>query len=376
MLRRQFLATTVASLSPGKTLRVAIIGHTGLGGYGHDWEYTFDTVPGTSIVAAADADEAGRTSKWARLGTEHVYTDYHEMISREKPDVVGIFPRAAGERLPMFTAAAAGGAHVLMEKPFAPTLPVADSMLALARKHHMKVQVGHTARLMPVTVAARRMLEQGAIGQLLEIRSRGKEDRRAGGEDMMVLGTHVFDLMRYFAGDPRWVFAQVTDRGRDISRHSARQASEPVGPVAGDNVAAMFGFDRGVHGYFGSAANDVPTGKRFGVTLYGSRGLMFVPLTNVPSEAPYLLVSASWVGDGWKRIEAPAEATLRTRLDVNRLMAADLVQSIRSNTEPACGAADGHWTNEMLTGIYQSHLMEKRLAFPLQDRSDPFAAPA
>ena len=53
-----------------------------------------------------------------------------------------------------------------------------------------------------MTRIAGAMLREGRLGQLLEIRARGKEDTRAGGEDLIVLGTHCFDLMRYFAGDP------------------------------------------------------------------------------------------------------------------------------------------------------------------------------
>src|SRR4029077_19660287 len=103
------------------------------------------------------------------------------------------------------------------------------------------------------------------LGTLMEMRARGKEDKRAGGEDLMVLGTHTFDLMRYFAGDPQWVFAHVTDRTREVTQEMGRDASEPVGKIAGDNIAAMFGFPAGVHGYFASGGSDVLAGRRLGV---------------------------------------------------------------------------------------------------------------
>jgi len=89
---------------------------------------------------------------------------------------------------------------------------------------------------------------------------------------MAVLGPHLFDLMRLFAGDPRWVFSSVTQDGRDIGSGEVRKPTEPVGPVAGNQIAAMFGFDHGVQGYFGSKISDVQNGSRFGLTLYGSKG--------------------------------------------------------------------------------------------------------
>ena len=122
----------------------------------------------------------------------------------------------------------------------------------------------------------------GAIGKLLEVRARGKEDKRAGGEDLMVLGTHCFDMMRFLIGDPEWVFAHVTDQGHEVGRGSGRRATEPVGTIAGDDISAMFAFAGGVSGYFGSKANDVTSGSRFGVTFYGSHGAIWMPLGNVP----------------------------------------------------------------------------------------------
>jgi hypothetical protein len=39
------------------------------------------------------------------------------------------------------------------------------------------------------------MIEAGQLGDILELRGRGKEDARGGGQDLMVLGTHIMDLM-------------------------------------------------------------------------------------------------------------------------------------------------------------------------------------
>ena len=44
--------------------RVAIIGETGNGGYGHHFDQAFVSVAGAEIVALADPDEAGRENIW------------------------------------------------------------------------------------------------------------------------------------------------------------------------------------------------------------------------------------------------------------------------------------------------------------------------
>jgi len=40
----------------------------------------------------------------------------------------------------------------------------------------------------------------GKLGDILWLHGQGKEERR-GGEDLMVIGTHIMDLMCFFAGD-------------------------------------------------------------------------------------------------------------------------------------------------------------------------------
>ncbi len=374
--RRLFAQTAAAALlraqaGRGRHYRAAIIGHTGRGNYGHEWDRAFRSLASVEVVAVADPDDKGRLAAKARSQAARDYRDYREMLAKEKPDLVAICPRWPDQRVEMVTAAAEAGAHILIEKPLAKSVEDAGRIVALAEKHKIKIQVGHTARPHPITLQVRAMLRDGAIGELIEIRSRGKEDRRAGGEDLMVLGTHCFDLLRFFAGDPEWVFAHVTTGGREVRRGDAREGTEPVGLVAGDRIAAMFSFARGVAGYFGSAASDVRSGTRFGVTLCGSKGLIFLPLSNVPSGPAMILRAPSWSMERgtecWQAVEPPPEGRRREREAANAMMVADLLDAIENHREPVCGARDGLWTIEMVAGVYLSQITGGRVAFPLRD---------
>jgi predicted dehydrogenase len=372
MNRRLFLQAASAGLlqasaARGKQYRIVLIGDTAHGNYGHDWDLAWKTSPKAEVVAVADPDESGRRRAMARSGAARGYGDYREMLVKEKPDIVTICTRWPDHRVPMLTAAAEAGANVLTEKPFARTLEEADTMLALAERSGIKVQVGHPYRAMPIMARVRQLLRDGELGNLMEIRARGKEDRRAGGEDLMVLGTHYLDLMRYFAGDPKWVFAEVTEHGKPV--RVGRRASEPVGLVAGDDVAAMFSFGMGAHGYLASKATDVQTGKRFGFTLYGSKGVIHLPSGGTPR----LLRSEAWIGGenptAWETIESGEKAD--THEQTSSRMAADLLDAIEQKREPICSARDGLWTVEMVTGIYQSSFSGKQISFPLVDRRSP-----
>ena len=64
---------------------------------------------------------------------------------------------------------------------------------------------------------------------------------------MIVLGSHVFDLMRLYAGDAVFCTARVLHQGREFTRSDARKVKEQIGPVGGDEVCAQFAFANGVN---------------------------------------------------------------------------------------------------------------------------------
>jgi predicted dehydrogenase len=379
MKRRIFLMAAAAGsparpqYTPRRKYRAVIIGDTGRGNYGHGWEMMWAQLPQVEVAAVADPDQAAGEKVRQRSGAKKLYRDYREMIAREKPDIVTIGPRWCDQRFAMIQAATDAGAHIVVEKPLAASLPEADRIVAMIERKGVKCAVGHTARVMSVTSRVRDMLGAGELGSLQELRGRGKEDKRAGGEDLIVLGTHVFDLMRYYAGDPEWIIAHVTQGSGELRRDMMHQASEPVGQVGGDQIAAMFLFPNGVHGYFGSKPSDAVTGRRFGLTLAGSKAWTFVPLNSVPSDEPYVLRSAAWVpesGETWERVNYAAGSKPKTRELTNHLTAVDLLEAIEKDRPPACSARDGLWTIEMVAGIYASQLAgNAKVTFPLQHRT-------
>ncbi|MFV1994535.1 MAG: gfo/Idh/MocA family oxidoreductase, partial [Verrucomicrobiales bacterium] len=70
----------------------------------------------------------------------------------------------------------------------------------------------------PVLQIIDALTAEGGIGKLLEIRGRGKGDRRGGGEDLWVLGTHVMNLMAYFGGTPKSCSAVMLQDGRRVTK--------------------------------------------------------------------------------------------------------------------------------------------------------------
>ncbi len=386
MNRRSFLHASLAGLAAmawakQKRYRIGVIGDTGHGNYGHGLDTVWRAFDCTEVVAVADPDGEGRAKAKERSGARRDYRDYREMLAKEKPDIVAIGPRWLDQRVAMTTAAANAGCHIFHEKPFARSLTDADQMVEAVERNKVKVQMAHQMRTSPFVSRVKEMIEAGEIGMIQEVRGRGKEDRRAGGEDLMVLGSHICDMMRHFLGDPQWVFAHVTDDGTEIDRRHVREAAEPIGPVAGNQIAAVFGFDRGIHAYFGSKANDQTHPNRFGIWFYGSKGVIFLPNAIYLRGQPYILRSPGWLPDEkhhWEKIEAQPPAAGRFQAEgrslANAMLVDDLLDAIEHDRKPVCSEHDGRWTIEMIASVYQSQKTGARVNLPLKDRRHPLEA--
>jgi predicted dehydrogenase len=381
MNRRQFLSTAAlagvarpSAAAPRR--RAAIIAHTGRGNYGHGLDTVWKIFDSVELVAIADPDPAGREKAQARLAVPKGYADYREMLEREKPDFVSVCPRHLDQRADMVIAAAEAGCHIYQEKPFAPNLMEADRIVKAVQSAGVKLQIAHQMRRSPFLLEAVEMVRRGDIGDIQEIRGRGKEDRRAGGEDMMVLGSHICDVMRIFLGDPKWVFAHVQDNGDELAASHVRAPSEPLGTVAGRQIAAMFAFDGGVHAYFASKETAHTHPWRFGTYIYGSKGVIFLPNAIYPDGQPWILRTPAWVPEGgakWEPIPVEQKVSIDAQgVDLaNGLMVLDLLDAIEKDRKPACSEIDGRWIIEMISGIYRSQIEGKPVTFPLAERSWP-----
>ena len=238
-----------------KKYHIGIIGHTGRGNYGHGIDKVWLELPDCEIVAVADADPQGLANARKRLGGPPGFADYHDMLAATKLDIVAVGPRWLDQHRDMVVAAAERGCHIYMEKPMCRDLQEADAMVAACEKHDVKLAIAHQTRYSPKIQVIRDLLLDGTIGDLLEIRGRGKEDHRGGGEDLWVLGSHVMNLIQTFGGHPHWCFASVLANGRPATKADVINGNEGIGPLTGDAVHAIYGLDDGRAAYFASQRN-------------------------------------------------------------------------------------------------------------------------
>jgi predicted dehydrogenase len=369
-------------------LRVAVIGRTGRGDWGHAIDQLWGGVEGVEIVAVADESEEGLAKAIernkldaSRPGVAH--RDWKVMLAESKPDIVAICMRHIDCHAEMAIAAAEAGVKgIFMEKPFVRTLAEAEAVIAACKKSNSKLSLAFVNRHSPAYAAARDLIEEGRIGKVLELRGRGKEDARGGGEDVVVLGCHILDMMVDLGGTPQWCDAFISQGGRPITRADATAGPEGIGPIAGDSINAMFGLADGPIGFFASVRDAGVKQPNFGLTVVGTKGAIHIRPDHVPQaylrEAPLWRVDKDfpWKPIGAEGVESPPvnvsdvdRAAERARW--GRRAADDLVDAIAEDREPETGMYAGRTVLEMTTAVYASALAGARVTWPMKAGGNP-----
>lgn len=387
MNRRHFMAAASSlalathAVEPARKWRVVVLGNKG--SYGHSLDTMWLKVPGTEIVAAADPDAVKLEATLKELNITQGFADYRE-IAKAKPDLVAIGPAMGLHRDMVLAAAASGARGIYLEKPFCRTLAEADEIIAACEKHGVKLALAHRNRWHPTLPVVKRLVQEGVIGRLLELRGRGKEDKRGGMEDLWVLGSHVLNLGVFLAGKPMACSAAIMQDGKPITPADVIRTKVDFGPIAGNEVHARFDLESGVPFYFDSIkeAGDPKVG--FGLQLIGTEGIIDIrvdqtPLAHLCAGSPFrpmkeartwVPISAAGVG------EAEPVADIGRQVMSHATGALDLIACIEDKSrQPLCSGADGRLTVEMITAVMASHVSQgKRVSFPLETRENPLAS--
>lgn len=401
--RRRFLAETAAltaaplfsslaisspARAEGPIWRVGVIGQTGRGNYGHSLDTMWRQLPETRIVAVSDGNENGLRNAIARLknsdgSSPAGYREYREMLAKESPDLVAVCPRAIDEHHEMILAAIRSGAKgIYVEKPFCRSPAEADEIVAACAETDCKIAIAHRNRYHPSLPAIKTLIERGEIGTVLEIRGRGKEDHRGGGLDLWVLGSHVFDLARFFGGDSLSCSANLYQGKRLATQDDVRQGEEGVGRLAGDRLHARFEMSSGIPFYFDSIRNTGRPEAGFGLQIIGTQGIIDIridahPLGHLLPGSPFRPTSDART---WIPISSAGPGKPEPLSDVgpsvaqHRYSARDLIAAIQEKRLPLCNQNDGRAITEMICAVFASHVAGgKSIPLPLTDRRAPLS---
>jgi len=193
------------------------------------------------VVAAFTRSQARAAEMGSQYSELPFYTDYTRMLAAAAPEIVLIgTPNAA--HAPMTLAAAQRGCHVICEKPLAPTLHAAETMMAAAERAAIRTAVNFTFRSIGAARYAKHLLEEERVGRITHVSVLYLQDIRHGLDRLKVwrmdaetagagalgdVGSHAIDLVRWWCGE----FASIA--GRTFTHNTQREG----GAVSNDDTA-------------------------------------------------------------------------------------------------------------------------------------------
>ncbi len=268
-------------------LRIGIAGY-GVMGKAHSYGYRVAPLvrrlPVTPVVTVMSGRDAGAVAAAARAyGVPEIVTDWRELVSRDDVDIVDICT-PPGTHAQIATEAAAAGKAVLCEKPLALTYAEAAGALTAVTRAGVHNAVGFNYRRLPAIALMRRMIADGAVGQIRLWRATWlsdefadpatpwdwRFDRAMGGTTIADLGSHLIDMALCMVGPVDSVCAQaVTFIG---SRPAGDGGTAPV--TVDDAASALLRFESGARGTMEVARAAVRRPCDFTVEVNGSQGTL------------------------------------------------------------------------------------------------------
>jgi predicted dehydrogenase len=228
--------------------------------------------PRTDVTATVDTDLA-RAEALAKETGARAFGSLDDALAHGDFDAVDLMlPHDVHETATL--AALAAGKHVLLEKPIAPTVEASERILAAGRRSGRILMVAENAQYWPEVVTAKRLLDDGAIGNLIAAR-----------------GTFVIPLLpMFYGGDRPWRLESKIAGGGiaiDAASHWLRPLSmwlgevdevvatlaRPFAAMEGESlVQSMLRYRSGVVAVFESRLYDSPHGDEPQFRLTGTRG--------------------------------------------------------------------------------------------------------
>ncbi|MEG1985478.1 MAG: Gfo/Idh/MocA family oxidoreductase, partial [Oscillospiraceae bacterium] len=151
-----------------KMLGIGLIG-AGRAGMIHALNFK-NKVSGAYMSVVVDADEATAKNAADILNVEHYETDYRKILSSPEIDAV-IVVAPTNLHCQIVTEFAKAGKHIFCEKPMAMNTRECDEMIKVCAENNVKLQIGFMRRFDTSFIEAKNLLEQGAIGTLVQVHS-------------------------------------------------------------------------------------------------------------------------------------------------------------------------------------------------------------
>ncbi len=330
------------------------------------------------LIACADIVPANAEAFATEFGipASRVYDGHLSMLEDVNPDVVSVcVPPAEHARIVIDCAQIGEVDAVHCEKPMATSWKDCREMVSACEQAGVQLTIDHQRRFARPVVHAKRLLEDGRIGEL----------RRMEWSEVNLYdaGSHLFDLCDHFVDGARaeWVLAAV----------DASEEHRWFGALNSTQAIAHWGYDTGVDGFASTGDGGRKTLVDAYLRLVGEDGVIEIE----PESGPPLRIRT----DGtWETIDADGErlygptgsrlggaiaklravtpgVSARRSTRPNYARAIDhAIEALTAETEPIISGAAALRGTEVIFGAWESARQRGRVDFPLQIDDNPLEA--
>lgn len=344
-----------------KPLRIGIIG---CGGIAQTHIGYYKKMPGVSVVAGADIRQAALDVMRDKHGVNLLYTDFNEMM-KEVGDAVDAVSVATpnGIHHDACIAALNAGKHVLCEKPMAMNAKQAQEMADAAKSNGVEFVIGFQHRFEPRSKVIRDLIESGALGDILYVRSQalrrrgipnwgvfGRKELQGGGP-MIDIGVHILEASHSLIGAPKPIsatgntFTFLGNTKSDVKSMWAGWDYETY--TVEDMAVGMIRFDTGAmltleSSFVAHIPEDV-----FNIQIFGTKGGAIWDSTQIYTDFNGYMINAT--------------PGFIPKWDMWQYKMQHFVEVARDGRKNEAPAEDGVSVQKMLDGIYASAIAGKEV---------------
>ncbi len=322
---------------------------------------------GLDIVAICDILPENMQDKIKEFNlpdTVHTYTDFHELLELEKPELVAIATES-GNHSHIAIECIENGCHLIIEKPITLSLKDADAIISSANRKGVKVCACHQNRFNKSVQKIREAVEAGRFGRLLHgaahIRwNRGEDYYKQApwrgtweqdGGALMNQCIHNIDLLRWMMGSEITEVIGLTDR----LLHDYIEAE--------DLGLALVRFANGSYGLIEGTTNIFPANLEETLYLFGEKG-------TVKAGGKSVNVIEEWrFADGLDDPEEVKALYHENPPNVygfgHKPLYTDVIQAVEMGREPYVTAEDGRRALELVLAIYKSAASGQSIKLPM-----------
>jgi predicted dehydrogenase len=325
---------------------------------------------GLEFVGVCDINPKNMKDKILKfeLGSVHTYTDYKEMISAEKPELVAICTES-GKHAAIALDCIDAGCNVIIEKPIALSLADADEIIRRGREKGVKVCANHQNRFNKSIQKIRDAVDKGRFGRMFygtahirwcrdwEYYSRAdwRGTWAQDGGALMNQCIHNTDLLRWMMGDEIDTVMGMTDR----LNHDYIEAE--------DLGIALIKFKNGSYGILEGTTDIYPKNLEETLYLFGEKGTVKAGGTSVNRIEEWRF--SDQLDDADDVIRQFHENPPNVYGFGHTPLYADVIDAIKNDRDPYVTGEDGRRALELVLAVYKSAAEGKPVKLPLTDCS-------